>query len=119
MPLAPAERVERIDRLRALVHRPRHVRAIAQLLLDRRHAALGRDALAFQAIVANEEPRGLDHRARLRHAQLHRLKVAHPQSGVVGAALLDCGDRELEGRQRVADAGAGQTVGAEPGSATR
>ena len=49
------------------------------------------------------------------HAQLDGLEVAHAHRGVVGAALLDRLDGELERGLRVADAGAGQTVGAERG----
>ena len=48
-------------------------------------------------------------------AQLHGLEVAHAHAGVVGAALLDGRDRELERGLGVADAAAGQTVRAERG----
>ena len=52
-------------------------------------------------------------RARARDAELHRLEIAHARAGVVGAALLDRLDREVERGLGVADAGRRQAVRAE------
>src|SRR3989441_7000653 len=105
--------VERIDGFRADSHRVGEVALEAELRLDVGDEVAVCDSLRFEAILAQDEARGVDFRARRADAQLHRLEVAHLRSGVIGAALLDGGYRRFERGPRVADRAGADAVPAE------
>src|SRR6266850_7674782 len=79
-------RVQRVHRLGAQADRVGEVALEAQLGLRVGHELASRDALRLEAVLAENEARGVDLRSRRADAQLHRLEVAHLRAGVVGAA---------------------------------
>src|SRR2546426_7146441 len=95
--------VERIDGFRAESHGVGEVALEAELGLDVGDEVAVCDSLRFEAILAEDEARGVDFRARRADAQLHRLEVAHLRSGVIGDALLDGGYRRFKRGLGVAD----------------
>src|SRR6266851_7491977 len=105
--------VERIDGFRAESHGVGEVALEAELRLDVGDEVAVRDSLRFEAILAEDEARGVDFRSGCADAQLYRLEVAHPRSGVIGAALLDGGYRRFERGLGVADRAGADAVPAE------
>src|SRR2546422_6066052 len=105
--------VERIDGFRAESHGVGEVALEAELGLDVGDEVAVCDSLRFEAILAEDEARSVDFRARRADAQLHRLEVAHLRSGVIGAALLGGGYRRFTRDLSVADRAGPDSVPAE------
>src|SRR2546427_11328318 len=104
---------ERVDGFGADSHGVGEVALDAGLRLDVGDEVAVRDSLRLEAILAEDEARGVDFRARGADAQLHRLEVAHLRAGVIGAALLDGGYRRFERGLGVADRAGADSVPAE------
>src|SRR5467141_2360122 len=102
--------VERIDGFRAESHGVGEVALEAELRLDVGDLLPVGDFLRLEAVVAQDEARGVYFRARCADAQLYRLEVAHLRPGVIGAALLDGGYRRFERAFSVADRAGADSV---------
>src|SRR5438876_5699731 len=105
--------VQRIHGLGGEADRVGEIALEAELRLDVGDLPAVGDLLRLEAVVAQDQARGVDLRARRTDAQLHRLEVAHLRAGVVGAALFHGGDRELQRAFSVADPAGADSVPAE------
>src|SRR6266498_3792969 len=105
--------VERIDGFGAQSHGVGEIALEAELGLHVGDDATVCDLLCLEAVVAQDEVRRVDLGARRADAQLHRLEVAHFHPGVIGAALLDRGYRQLQRGLGVTERAGADSVPAE------